>query len=131
MFLAPDFWAPIVNQEQVEGVDVLNERDNRGILMVMGHLKPGVTQAQAVADLNSIGTYLEKAYPKDDSHMTFSLTSPGLAGDWLGGPMREFLTGLMLLAGLILLAPAPTWAACSPHAPPTVRGRSPCGSALG
>ena len=104
LFLAPDFWAPIVNQEQVEGVDVLNERGNRGILMVMGHLKPGVTQAQAVADLNSIGTYLEKAYPKDDSHMTFSLTSPGLAGDWLGGPMREFLTGLMLLAGLILLA---------------------------
>jgi predicted permease len=104
LFLAPDFWVPIVNQEQVEGVDVLNERGNRGILMVMGHLKTGVTQAQAVADLNSIGTYLEKAYPKDDSHMTFSLTSPGLAGDWLGGPMREFLTGLMLLAGLILLA---------------------------
>ncbi len=104
LFLAPDFWVPIVNQEQVEGVNVLNERGNRGILMVMGHLKPGVTQAQAVADLNSIGTYLEKAYPKDDSHMTFSLTSPGLAGDWLGGPMREFLTGLMLLAGLILLA---------------------------
>ncbi|MGA9240478.1 MAG: ABC transporter permease [Silvibacterium sp.] len=104
LFLSPDFWVPIVNQEQVEGLNVLNERGNRGILMVLGHLKPGVTQAQAVADLNSIGSYLEKSYPKDDSHMTFSLTSPGLAGDWLGGPMREFLTGLMLLAGLILLA---------------------------
>jgi len=104
LFLAPDFWVPIVNQEQVEGLNVLKERGNRGILMVMGHLKPGVTQAQAVADLNSIGSYLEKTYPKDDSHMTFSLTSPRLAGDWLGGPMREFLTGLMLLAGLILLA---------------------------
>jgi predicted permease len=104
LFLAPDFWVPIVNQEQVEGLNVLNERGNRGILMVMGHLKPGVTQAQAAADLDSIGSYLEKSYPKDDSHMTFSLTSPSLAGDWLGGPMREFLTGLMLLAGLILLA---------------------------
>jgi predicted permease len=104
LFLSPDFWVPIVNQEHVEGLNVLNERGNRGILMVMGHLKPGVTQAQAVADLNSIGSYLEKSYPKDDSHMTFSLTSPSLAGDWLGGPMREFLTGLMLLAGLILLA---------------------------
>jgi len=104
LFLAPDFWVPIVNQEQVEGLNVLNDRGSRGILMVMGHLKPGVTQAQAVADLNSIGSYLEKTYPKDDSHMTFSLTTPGLAGDWLGGPMREFLTGLMLLAGLILLA---------------------------
>ncbi|HZD51217.1 MAG TPA: ABC transporter permease [Silvibacterium sp.] len=104
LFLVPDFWVPIVNQEQVEGLNVLNERGNRGILMVMGHLKAGVTPAQAVSDLNSIGSYLEKTYPKDDSHMTFSLTSPALAGDWLGGPMREFLAGLMLLAGLILLA---------------------------
>ncbi|MBV8113453.1 MAG: ABC transporter permease [Silvibacterium sp.] len=104
LFLAPDFWVPIVNQEQVEGLNVLNERGNRGILMVMGHLKPGVTQAQAVADLNSIGEYLKKTYPKDDGDMTFSLTTPALAGDWLGGPMQQFLAGLMLLAGLILLA---------------------------
>jgi predicted permease len=103
-FLFPDFWVPLVNQEQVEGANVLNERSNRGILMVLGHLKPGVTPAQAISDLNSVGAYLEKSYPKDDGNMTFALTRPGLAGDWLGGPMRGFLTGLMLLAGLILLA---------------------------
>jgi predicted permease len=104
LFVFPDFWVPIVNQEQVEGANVLNARGNRGILMVLGHLKAGVTPAQAVADLNSIGSYLEKTYPKDDGQMTFSLTRPGLTGDWLGGPLRAFLTGLMLLAGLILLA---------------------------
>jgi predicted permease len=104
VFIFPDFWVPLVNQEQVEGVNVLNARGNRGILMVLGHLKAGVTPAQAVADLNSIGSYLEKTYPKDDGHMTFSLTRPGLTGDWLGRPLRAFLTGLMLLAGLILLA---------------------------
>jgi predicted permease len=103
-FLFPDFWVPIVNQEQVEGLNVLTERGNRGILMVMGHLKAGVTPAQAIADLNSVGMYLEKTYPKDDGKMTFSLTRPGLAGDWLGDPAQAFLTGLMLLAGLILLA---------------------------
>jgi predicted permease len=103
-FLFPDFWVPLVNQEQVDGANVLNERSNRGILMVLGHLKPGVTPAQAISDLNSVGVYLEKSYPKDDGNMTFALTRPGLAGDWLGGPMRGFLTGLMLLAGLILLA---------------------------
>ena len=103
-FVFPDFWVPIVNQEQVEGVNVLNARGNRGILMVLGHLKAGVTPAQAVADLNSIGSYLEKTYPKEDGQMTFSLTRPGLTGDWLGRPLRAFLTGLMLLAGLILLA---------------------------
>jgi predicted permease len=104
LFVFPDFWVPIVNQEQVEGVNVLNARGNRGILMVLGHLKVGVTPSQAVADLNSIGSYLEKTYPKEDGQMTFSLTRPGLTGDWLGGPLRAFLTGLMLLAGLILLA---------------------------
>ncbi len=104
LFVFLDFWVPIVNQEQVEGANVLNARGNRGILMVLGHLKAGVTPAQAVADLNSIGSYLEKTYPKDDGQMTFSLTRPGLTGDWLGGPLRAFLTGLMLLAGLILLA---------------------------
>jgi predicted permease len=103
-FVFPDFWVPLVNQEQVEGVNALNARGNRGILMVLGHLKAGATPAQAVADLNSIGSYLEKTYPKDDGQMTFSLTRPGLTGDWLGGPLRAFLTGLMLLAGLILLA---------------------------
>ena len=104
LFVFPDFWVPIVNQEQVEGLNVLNERGNRGLLMVLGHLKPGVTPAQAVADLNSIGSYLEKTYPKDDGQMTFTLARPGLAGDWLGGPLRAFLAGLMMLAGLILLA---------------------------
>ncbi len=104
LIVFPDFWVPLVNQEQVEGLSVLNARGNRGILMVLGHLKAGVTPSQAVADLNSIGSYLEKTYPKDDGQMTFSLTRPGLAGDWLGTPLRAFLTGLMMLAGLILLA---------------------------
>jgi predicted permease len=104
MFVFPDFWVPIVNQEQIEGTNVLDARGNRGILMVLGHLKSGVTATQAVADLNSIGTYLEKTYPKDDGQMTFSLTRPGLAGDWMGDPLRAFLMGLLMLAGLILLA---------------------------
>ncbi|HTU46535.1 MAG TPA: ABC transporter permease [Bryobacteraceae bacterium] len=104
LFLFPDFWVPMVNQEQVEGVNTLNERGTYGILMMFGHLKAGVTPAQAVADLNAVGAYMEKTYPKYDVHMTFSLTRPSLAGDWFGGPLRAFLTGLMLLAGLILLA---------------------------
>jgi predicted permease len=72
--------------------------------MTMGLLKAGVTPAQAIADLNSIASYLEKSYPKEDSAVTFSLARPSLYGDYLGRPVREFLTGLMLLSGLILLA---------------------------
>jgi predicted permease len=67
-------------------------------------LKAGVTPAQAIADLNSVGAYLEKTYPKDDPKMSFKLARPSLYGDYIGRPVRTFMTGLMLLAGLILLA---------------------------
>jgi predicted permease len=104
LFFSPDFFAPLVNQEQVEGESRLNARGKRSIFQVMGHLKPGVTPAQAAADLDSIGGYLEKSYPKDDSKMTFSLGRPSLSGDFMERPVRAFVTALMLLAGLILAA---------------------------
>ena len=104
VFFSPNFFVPLVNQEQVEGWNGLSDRGSRGLLMAMGHLKAGVTPAQSTADLNSIGSYLEKAYPKDDVKMTFSLARPSLMGDEGGPPVQAFLAGLMLLAGLILLA---------------------------
>ena len=104
VFFNPDFFVPMVNQEQVEGTNNLNTRKVRSVFMVMGHLKAGVTNAQAIADLNSIGSDLERNYPNEDGNMKFSLARPGLYGDYLGRPVRAFLTGLMLLAGLILLA---------------------------
>ena len=104
LFFNPDFFVPILNQEQVDGENLLNARGTRWVNMTMGHLKARVTPAQAIADLNSIGSYLEKTYPKDDGHMSFTLARPSLYGDYFGRPVRAFLTGLMLLAGLILLA---------------------------
>jgi len=104
VFFFPDFWAPMVEQEQLQGLKVLNERGQQDIYMVFGHMKAGVTLAQAIGDLNSVGSYLEKTYPKDDANMTFSLARPGLAGDLLGPGVKGFMTGMMLLSGLILLA---------------------------
>jgi len=104
LFFYPDFWLPMVQQEQVQGMKVLDARGERDMFMVLGHMKPGVTPAQAIADLNSVGAYLEKTYPKTDAYMTFSLARPSLAGDMMGPGVRAFMTGMMLLAGLILLA---------------------------
>jgi len=104
LIFSPDFFVPIVNQEQVEGWSGLSDRGDRWVGSVMGRLKPGVTPRQAIADLNSIGSYLEKTYPKDDAQMSFTLAREGLPGDVFGGALEAFLTGLMLLAGLILLA---------------------------
>src|SRR5215472_4318749 len=54
---------PMINQEQVDGVSVLNERAVRPILLIFGRLKKGVTPAEAADDLNSIKFYLMKTYP--------------------------------------------------------------------
>ncbi len=104
MFFSPDFFVPLVNQEQVDARNYLNERATRWVFSVIGHLKEGVTPAQAIADLDSIGSYLEKTYPKEDGVAHFSLARPGLYSDFLGGPIRAFVGGLMLLAAFILLA---------------------------
>ena len=103
-FGIPDFFIPLVDQEQVEGINTLGARATHLVFMALGHLKAGVTPEQAVTDLNAIGAYLEKTYPKDHGATTFVLARPGLYGNYMGGPMRAFITGLMLLAGLILLA---------------------------
>ena len=103
LMFAPAFWVPIVDQEQIEGNSGLEDRNDRGLWLI-GRLKPRVTVAQATADLNAIGDYLKKTYPVTDDGARFSLTQPGLAGDLIGGPARAFAAGLMVLAGLILLA---------------------------
>ena len=103
LYFTPDFWVPLVNEEQTGGGNDLDGRGVRGLTLV-GRLKPGVTRAQSEADLNSVAAYLEKNYPKDDDQMVFSLARPGLMGDLLGRPVRAFLSGMMLLAALILLA---------------------------
>jgi predicted permease len=104
LILSPDFFVPMVNAEQVDGVAFLNARGTRWVFEVLGRLKVGVTPAQATADLNAIGYYLGKTYPKDDGPTSFSLVRPGLHGDFFAPAARAFLAGLMLLAGLILLA---------------------------
>ena len=103
LFFAPDLWAPLVDLPQMRGYDPMEWRGSHS-MWVAGHLKPGVTPAAAVADLNTIAASLAKTYPKDDDGLKFSLSRPGLAGDTLGKPARAFMAGLMSLAGLILLA---------------------------
>lgn len=103
IFFSPAFWVPMVEEPLLQGTDNLQYRSDHSPWIV-GRLKAGVTPAQATADLNGVGAWLSKTYPVDDDGVTFSLARPGLIGDMLGGPARLFMTGLMALAGLILLA---------------------------
>jgi predicted permease len=103
LFFAPALWIPIVEQPTVQGFNGMQYRGDHSPFVV-GRLKPGVTAAEATADLNAIGALLAKTYPADDEGVKFTLARPGLIGDMLGGPARAFMAGLMMLAGLILLA---------------------------
>jgi predicted permease len=99
----PDFWVPLVNEQQINGYEYLSQRRNHG-LWVMGKIKDGTTVSQAADNLNAIGARLAKEYPDEDEGLGARLVKPGLMGDLLGDPARAFMTGILLLALLVLVA---------------------------
>jgi predicted permease len=102
LFMWPEFWIPMVNEQQLEGDNFLDTRNDHQMFAI-GRLKAGVTKLQAEQNLNAIATQLAKTYAQDDQ-LDARLVQPGLLGDILGGPARGFLIGLMLMALLVLLA---------------------------
>jgi len=103
LFFWPEFWMPMINEEQVEGYNFLTKRDSHGIF-VIGMLKPGVTPRQAQDNLVAIAHQMTRENPIADDKLVARLVKPGLVGDTLGGPARLFLTALMGLALLVLVA---------------------------
>lgn len=102
IFMSPDFFLPIVNQPQIGGSSITERGTNDAIFETFGHLKPGVTPAQASADVNAIGESLQKTYPRLVNHHTVTLTRSGLTA--FTGAAHAFAGGLAVLAILILLA---------------------------
>jgi predicted permease len=101
-FVWPDYWMPMVNEQQVEGRDYLHNRTSVAVT-VIGRLKPGVTPQQATENLNAITAELAKEYPTTDDGQPLRLIHPGLIGDE-GDVIRGFLYGVTLLALLVLAA---------------------------
>ena len=101
-FVWPDYWMPIMNEEQVEESDYLHRRTSVAVT-VIGRLKPGVTPQQATENLNAISAELAKEYPKTDDGLPLRLIHPGLWGDE-GDVIRGFLYGVTVLALLVLAA---------------------------
>ncbi len=99
----PEFFVPAMNQAQMDGYSWLEERGDQNI-WIIGRLKPGITAAAAAANVNAIAHQLAKDYPQNNGDLAFKLAQPGFMGDVLGGPIHAFLLGIMLLAGLVLLA---------------------------
>jgi len=101
-FSWPDYWMPMMNEEQASGADYLHARSSVAVT-VIGRLKPGVTPQQATDNLNMISTELAKEYPETDDGQALRLIHPGLLGDD-GDVIRGFLWSVTLLALLVLAA---------------------------
>jgi len=101
-FRWPDYWIPMMNEQQMENYDYLHNRTYINVT-VLGRLKPGVTPQQATENLNAITAELAKEYPETDDGQPLRLIHPGLIGDE-GDVIRGFLYSVSLLALLVLAA---------------------------
>ncbi|MGC1294238.1 MAG: ABC transporter permease, partial [Alloacidobacterium sp.] len=102
-FIWPEVWVPIHDEPEIEGYNWIDYRGDYNA-WVVARLKAGVTPQQANADLGNIAAQLSRQYPDVAKGLELVLAQPGFLGDMMGGPIHDFLLGVMLLAGLVLLA---------------------------
>jgi predicted permease len=98
----PDVWAPLTMQVQlIPGGDYL-PRHNFAWLEVLGRLKPGVSPAQAQAEMMLLTRQLDLAYP---GRKTQIIVAPGafLSNPRLRGKVFGVTALLMAAVGLVLL----------------------------
>ena len=104
LIVAADYWVPLSMELEIEpGNDWIHRRFSTNA-WAMGRLKPGVSPAQAEANLNQIGQDLAHSYPQWISPKSkFHLSQPGLIGRTLRGPITAFGVVLMSVSALVLL----------------------------
>jgi predicted permease len=94
IILDPQFWIPLGNVEQL--APSVPSRTARGEhwLAVIGRLQPGVTRAQAQADLNTLAKNYAVAFPATDKAIGFRFERAGSL------PGRQKATVMLFLAAL-------------------------------
>lgn len=102
IFYRPEIWLPASMQPQIDGHSVLEWR-NAYTFWVAGRLKRGISIGQANANLKAVAAELGRQFVEDEG-MRLTVSRPGLLGPALSNPVHAFAVGVMLLAGLVLLA---------------------------
>ena len=104
LFYQSDLWVPMVMQREIMGRLNLDARGQRNNTRVFGRLNPGVTIEQAEADVNRIAAALAKEYPQHNARLRFTVGRAGSPSDMTRGEAVPVVTGIFVLAGLVLLA---------------------------
>jgi len=102
--IAPEIWTPLTMRPQLKpGADLFGDRGAHW-LKVIGRLKPGVSQAQAQAEVSLVTMRLAESYPKENRGLENAKVYPI---DKLNEvPMRVipvFMGLVTVIAGLVLL----------------------------
>jgi predicted permease len=103
-FMQLEVFVPMANEASLDGVNWLESRTEKERVFPIARIKDGITKAQVQTELNTIAARITRQNPKEEDGLAFKLARPGLIGDFVGGAVRRFLGGLMLLAGIVLLA---------------------------
>jgi predicted permease len=100
--LQPAVFVPFANGVFLEGVNWLEQRRWRNLFTIV-RLKDGATWSQAKAELATIAARMREQNPVEEQKADFKLSQPGMMGDFFGAPVRAFLVGVLVLAGIVLL----------------------------
>jgi putative ABC transport system permease protein len=95
---APVLWAPV---ERFTGADIVNERGQRSIDLVVARLAPGVTLEQARVEMDAIAGRLDRMYPSPVGERGAAIQP--LRDEFFGGPMKGMLLVLLGAVGFVLL----------------------------
>jgi putative ABC transport system permease protein len=102
---APDFWVPMMMQEQADpGSNWLHNRNEGRLNQVIARLKRGVGMAQAQAQMDTVSGEIAKDYPSaNGATQVINISRPGFFVPQFRSAVITF--GLLLLAigGLVIL----------------------------
>jgi predicted permease len=105
---APQFWVPLMMRDQIhQASSWLHKRwlgdRNADAFVITGRLKPGVSRAQAQADMNVIAEQLAQAYPAERNRKTQIKLASGAAFVEINEELMPLVIPLLVAVGLILL----------------------------
>jgi predicted permease len=108
VILDPEFWVPLGNIAQLaplgDNAPKIDSKADRGNhwIDIIGRLKPGVTSAEATAELQTLAGHYAKAYPATDKGNGFLLTPAGALPPRVLSMVIAFLAMLSIAVLLVL-----------------------------
>jgi predicted permease len=100
--IAAEYWVPMMMQPQALPGEDIEERSPT-FVHIMGRLRPGVTMAQAQAEMGTIAGNLAREYPDTNKNIGVALAPVWKAHYGVQDFLRSVLGFLMIAAALVLL----------------------------